>query len=240
MGTYVLVHGAWHGGWCWKKLVPLLEAAGHRVATPTLTGLGERADSLTRDVGLATHVADVATLIEEDNLTDVVLVGHSYSGMVITGVADLVRDRVGRLVYLDTFVPRDGDSMRSVAPLVIDIFLLQARLRGDGWRVPAPAPEQFGVTEEPDRGWVKTSLTPHPLKSLHDTLTLTDPDIVSRFPRTHIYCGRGGRLERLAQRVLARRPQPPREPGWRLRALETAHDCMITEPRGLADLLLED
>ena len=98
----------------------------------------------------------------------------------------------------------------------------------------------FGVTEEPDRSWVKSSLTAHPLKSLNDHLRLTDPEIVSRFPRTHVHCGHGGRLERLAQRALARRPQPPREPGWRLRGLDTGHDCMITEPRGLANLLLED
>ena len=238
--TYILVRGAWHGGWCWKKVVPYLEAAGQNVATPTLTGLGERAESLTREVGLATHIADVATLIEEQNLADVVLVGHSYAGMVITGVADRVRDRIDRLVYLDTFVPRDGDSMRSVAPLVIDIFLLQARLRGDGWRVPPPAPEQFGVIEEPDRSWVKGSLTAHPLKTFNDRLRLSDPEVVSRFGRTHVHCGRGGRLERLAQRALARRPQPPREPDWRLRSLETGHDCMITEPRALANLLLED
>ena len=240
MATYVLVHGAWHGGWCWRKLVPLLESARHRVVTPTLTGLGERADLLTHDVGLGTHIADVVGLIEEDNLSEVVLVGHSYAGMVITGAADRVRDRIRRLVYLDTFVPRDGDSMRSVAPIVIGVFLLQARLRGDGWRVTPPTPEQFGVTEEPDRTWVKSSLTAHPLKSLNDHLSLTDPQIVSRFPRTHIYCGHGGHLERLAQRALARRPQPPLDPGWRLRSLDTGHDCMITAPRRLADLLLED
>jgi len=240
VGTYVLVHGAWHGGWCWRKVVPLLESAGHRVATPTLTGLGERAFLLAREVGLGTHIADVAGLIKKEDLSDVVLVGHSYAGMVITGVADLVRDRIGRLVYLDTFVPLDGDSMRSVAPLVIGAFLLHARLRGDGWRLPPPAPEQFGVTKEPDRSWVKSSLTAHPLKSLNDHLRLTDPEIVSRFPRTHVHCGHGGRLERLAQRALARRPQPPGEPGWRLRGLDTGHDCMITEPRALADLLLEN
>ncbi len=240
MGTYVLVHGAWHGGWCWKKVAPLLESAGHRVATPTLTGLGERADLLSRDVGLATHIADVSGLIEDDRLSEVVLVGHSYAGMVITGVADRVRYRIRRLVYLDTFVPHDGDSMRSVAPLVIGAFLLQARLRGDGWRVAPPSPEQFGVKEEPDRTWVKSSLTAHPLKSLNDRLRLTDPDIVSRFPRTHVYCGHGGRLERLAGWALTRRPQPPREPGWRLRAIDTGHDCMITDPPGLADVLLED
>ncbi len=239
MGTYVLVHGGWHGGWCWKKVVPLLESAGHRVATPTLTGLGERADLLSREVGLGTHIADVAGLIEEDNLSEVVLVGHSYAGIVITGVAD--RSRIGSgASSISTPSSRRRRFDASVAPLVIGAFLLQARLRGDGWRVPPPAPEQFGVTEEPDRSWVKSSLTAHPLKSLNDHLRLTDPEIVSRFPRTHVHCGHGGRLERLAQRALARRPQPPREPGWRLRGLDTGHDCMITEPRGLANLLLED
>ena len=239
MSDFVLVHGAWHGGWCWRKLTPLLEAAGHRAFAPTLTGLGERAGLLTPEVGLDTHIADVAGLIEDERLTDAILVGHSYAGMVITGVADRVRDRVGQLVYLDTFVPLDGDSMRSVAPLVIGAFLLQARLRGGGWKVEAPPPEQFGVTEEPDRSWVRDSLTAQPLKTFNDTLRLADPGIVGRFPRTHIHCGRGGRLELLAQRLLARRPQPPREPGWRLLELESGHDCMITRPEALAGLLLE-
>jgi len=236
----VLVHGAWHGGWCWRKLVPLLESAGHHAFAPTLTGLGERAGLLTPEVGLETHIDDVTTLIEVERLTDVVLVGHSYAGMVITGVADRVRDRVGQLVYLDTFVPLDGDSMRSVAPLVMGAFLLQGRLGGDGWRVEPPPPERFGVTDEPDRSWVRSSLTAQPLKALNDQLRLADPEIVSHFPRTHIHCGGRSRLERILQRVLARRPQPPRDPGWRLLALEAAHDCMITAPRELANLLLGD
>src|SRR5689334_15631432 len=110
MANYLLVHGAWHGGWCWRRVVPLLRAAGHEVFTPTLTGLGERVHLLTRDVGLDTHAQDVIGVLEYEDLRDVVLVGHSYGGMVITAVAERAAERLAHLVYLDAFVPRDGQS----------------------------------------------------------------------------------------------------------------------------------
>ena len=239
MSTYVLVHGGWHGAWCWKKLTPLLESSGHRVFTPTLTGLGERANLLSPDVGLNTHIADVSGLIESERLSDVVLVGHSYGGMVITGVADRTPGRIGHLVYLDTFIPRDGDSMQSVAPVVVGFFQVEARVLGDGWRVDPPAREDFGVTQEPDLSWVKRSVTAQSLKTFVERLHLTDAEIVSRFPRTHIYCAGRGRFVSLVQQAFMPRMLPPREPGWRLRTLRTGHDCMITDPQELADVLLE-
>src|SRR5437660_801825 len=110
MATFVLVHGAWHGGWCWRKLMPLLRSAGHAVWTPTLTGLGERAHLGNPDVGLSTHVQDVVNVLEYEDLSNVVLVGHSYGGMVITGVAHQMPGRLAHLVYLDAFVPKDGQS----------------------------------------------------------------------------------------------------------------------------------
>lgn len=241
MSTYVLVHGGWHGAWCWEKLTPLLTSAGHRVITPTLTGLGERAHLLAPEVGLTRHIADVAEVIGREDLRQVILVGYSYGGMVITGVVDRVPDRIGHVVYLDTFVPRDGNSMLSVAPIariVVGVFRLQARLHGDGWRVDPPAREDYGVTQEPDRSWVKRSLTAQPLKTFVEPLRLTDPEIVSRFPRTYISCTGRGQLVSLMQRAFMRR-MPPREPEWRLRRLPTGHDCMITMPRQLADLLIE-
>src|SRR5262249_21902502 len=115
MATFVLVHGAWHGGWCWQKVIPFLEAAGHEVHAPTLTGLAERASELSPDVGLDTHIQDIVGLLEEKNLNGVILVGHSYGGMVITGVVDQVPERIAHLVYLDTFVPRNGESMADVS-----------------------------------------------------------------------------------------------------------------------------
>ena len=237
MATFVLVHGAWHGGWCWRKVIPFLEAAGHEVYAPTLTGLAERASELSPDVGLDTHIQDIVGLLEEKNLHGVILVGHSYGGMVITGVVDAVPERIAHLVYLDTFVPRNGESMADVSPLVIRLLRKQAQAHGDGWRVDSQG--TYGVTTEPDRSWVLSKVTPQPLKTLEQPLHLKNPAIVSATPRTHISCTGGGFFFSLMRRILAPRALPPTEAGWRLRQLPTGHDAMITMPRKLADLLLE-
>ena len=237
MATFVLVHGAWHGGWCWQKVIPLLESAGHEVYAPTLTGLAERASELSPEVGLDTHIQDILGLLEEKNLHGVILVGHSYGGMVITGVVDAVPERIAHLVYFDTFVPRDGESMAGVVPLLRYVLRKQAQAHGDGWRVDPLG--TYGVTTEPDRSWLRSKLTPQPLKTLEQPLHLKNPAIVSTKPRTHIDCTGGGFFRSLARRILARRALPPTEAGWRLRQLPTGHDAMITMPRELADLLLE-
>jgi len=240
MATFVLVHGAWHGGWCWQKVTPFLEAAGHEVYAPSLTGMAERVSELSPDVGLDTHIQDIVGLLEERNLHDVILVGHSYGGMVITGVVDRVPERIAHLVYLDTFVPRDGESMVDVSPLVVRL-LLRKESRGDGWRVDSQG--TYGVTTEPDRSWVLAKVTPQPLKTLEQPLHLKNPDIVATKPRTRIECSGGGFLfslmRQLMRRLLVKGAFPPAEAGWRLRQLPTGHDAMITMPRELADLLLE-
>jgi pimeloyl-ACP methyl ester carboxylesterase len=239
MATFVLVQGGWVGGWYWQKLIPFLEAAGHKVYAPTLTGLAERASELTPDVGLDTHVLDIVGLLEERNLQGVILVGHSYGGMVITGVVDQVPERIAHLVYLDTFVPRDGETMFNnrrasmITPIVI--WLLRKILLRDGWRLDPPG--AFDVTKEPDRSWVRSKVTPHPLKTLEQPLHLKNPAIVSAKPRTHIACTGGGFFRSLARRLA--RPLPPTEAGWRLRQLPCGHCAMIHMPRELADLLLE-
>lgn len=238
MATYVLVHGAWHGAWCWKKLVPLLQAAGHQVFAPSLTGLAERANLLTPDVGLSTHIQDIVQVIENNHLEEVILVGHSEGAMVITGVVDQVPEHVGHLVYLDTFVPKDGESMADIAPLVIRLFRRQARIHGNGWRVDPPRQETYGVTKEPDSSWVKAMVTPQPLKTFEEPLHLRNPDIVALKPCTHILCT-GDTVRNILRNFLFRRALPPAGPNWRLRQLPTGHDCMITMPRELADLLLE-
>jgi pimeloyl-ACP methyl ester carboxylesterase len=236
MATFVLVHGGWHGGWCWQKVTPFLVAAGHEVYAPTLTGLAERASELSPDVGLDTHIQDIVSLLVDKDLHRVILVGHSYGGMVITGAVDQAPERVARLVYLDTFVPRDGDSMASVSPVVI--WLLRKQAQGDGWRIASHG--DYGVTTEPDRSWVLRSVTPQPLKTLEQPLHLKNPAIVSTKPRTHIDCTGSGAVRSLLRHLLAPRALPPTEAGWRLRQLPSGHDAMITKPRELADLLLED
>src|SRR3954452_4236427 len=110
--TFVLVHGAWHGGWCWKRLTPLLRAAGHEVVVPTLTGLGERSHLLTPEVGLDTHIRDITAVLKYEDLHNVVLIGHSYGGMVIAGVAEEVPERIAQLVYLDAFLPDNGKALK--------------------------------------------------------------------------------------------------------------------------------
>ena len=248
MATFVLVHGGWHGGWCWQKVIPFLEVAGHEVYAPTLTGLAERASELSPDVGLDTHIEDIAGLLKEKNLHGVILVGHSYGGMVITGVVDQVPERIAHLVYFDTFVPRDGESMVDVSPIVN--YLVRQQVQADGWRVDPPKERALGVMTEPDRGWVRSKLTPHPLKTLEQPLHLKNPAIVSTKSRTHIDCTGSGFFFSLMQHIAhvviphipclgGRRALPPTEAGWRLRQLPTGHDAMITMPRELADLLLE-
>jgi pimeloyl-ACP methyl ester carboxylesterase len=237
MATFVLVHGAWFGGWCWEKVIPFLESAGHEVYAPTHTGLAERASELSTEVGLDTHIQDIVGLLEEKNLHGVILVGHSYGGMVITGVVDQVPERIAHLVYLDTFVPRDGESMANISRIVIWLLRKQARAHGDGWRVDSQG--TYGVTTEPDRSWVRSKVTPQSLKTFEQPLHLKNPAIVSVKPRTHINCTGGGCLRSLMRRILARRALPPTEAGWRLRQLPTSHCAMITLPRELADLLLE-
>jgi len=251
MAIFVLVHGGWHGGWCWQKVIPFLEAAGHEVYAPTLTGLAERASELSPDVGLDTHIQDIAGLLEEKNLRGVILVGHSYGGMVITGVVDAVPERIAHLVYFDTFVPRDGESIADVVPLLRYVLRKQAQAHGDGWRVD-PLGGTYGVTTEPDRSWLRSKLTPQPLKTLEQPLHLKHPAIVSTKPCTHIYCTSDSFTNKIFPSFMqhlqvyraipypgGRRALPPREAGWRLRQLPTGHDAMITMPRELADVLLE-
>ena len=163
--TFVLVHGSNHGGWCWERVTPLLEAAGHSVCAPTLTGLAERADELTPEVGLSTHVSDITELIEGEDLRGVTLVGHSYAGAVIIGAAEIVRDRIARLVYLDAFLPRDRESVLDTEPPQSrEAFLQIAREQGDGWRVPPQKSflDRWGLTTLPTAsGSGRTSPTCH-------------------------------------------------------------------------------
>ena len=239
MANYILVHGGWHGAWCWDKVVPLLQAAGHHVYTPTLTGLGEQAALLTPEIGLDTHIQDVVNLIETEDLQQVILVGHSYSGMVITGVADSVPGRIAHLVYLDAVVPHDGQSMVDMGPLLGTILQRDANKNGDGWRVNPPGERRGGlydVTEEPDLSLVRSKVTPQSLKTFMQPLHLTHQDAVAAIPHTYIECTRRGVIVWLMRRLMHGLPS---DPGWNRRTLASGHDAMLIAPQALADLLLE-
>jgi pimeloyl-ACP methyl ester carboxylesterase len=229
MSTFLLVHGAWHSGRCWDRVVPRLESAGHRVLAPSLTGYGDKADLLGPEVGLGTHVGDVVGLIEDERLDDVVLVGHSYAGLVISSVANEVPERIGHLVFLDAMVPEDGETAADVLPVTKQ--LIDAAV--DGWRVP-PLPELppprglFGVTDPGDVAWLRSMLSDQPVRCLQEPVRLDNP-AAKTIPRTHIHC--------VAERPdgITRRPVPE---GERVRELPTGHDCMITMPAELTGLLL--
>ncbi len=234
MINYLLVHGAWHGGWCWKRVARLLRAAGHEVFTPTLTGLGEREHLLNADVELNTHIQDVIEVFKYEDLRDVILVGHSYGGMVISGVAESVAEYIAHLVYLDAFVPKDGQSLCDFqTPEEFARRKEKTRMEGDGYKLPFSPTENFGITNEEDLAWVKPRLNPHPFKTMLNTVRLTNPK-AAQIPRTYIYCNSPaiGPFGQFAERLRA-------DESWQYRELATGHDAMITEPKQLAELLLE-
>jgi len=232
--TFVLVHGSNHGGWCWERVAPLLEAAGHAVYAPTLTGLADRADELTPEVGLSTHVDDIAGLIEEAGIEEVTLVGHSYAGAVITGAAELVAGRLSRLVYLDAFLPRDGESLMDLEPQQSrEAFLQIAREQGDGWRLPPQKSflDRWGLTDPADREWVWENLTDMPL--LASTEALSAPrDAARSLPRTFIDLT----SPKNAGTVPA--TERAREEGFAMLEIATGHDAMVSAPTELGRLLL--
>jgi pimeloyl-ACP methyl ester carboxylesterase len=230
MTDYVLIHGAWHGGWCWRRLGRLMTAAGHRVFTPTLTGLGERMHLLSRDVGLDTHIADVANLLIWEELRDVVLVGHSYGGIVVRHVADRLPDRVRALVYLDAFVPEDGKSVVDHLPDAGKRYREQALAQGDGWKVPPPPASVFAVNAA-DAAWVDRQCTLHPLSSFEAPARLSGAcDGVASIGYI-LACGWDGPFRRFYDLAVKRR--------WWREELPCGHDVMLDMPDELAALLLQ-
>jgi len=187
MTNFLLVHGAWHGGWCWRRVTRILRAAGHEVFSPTLTGLGEREHLMSPDVGLDTHISDVLGVLEYEDLRDVVLVGHSYGGMVIAGATEKAAERIAHLVYLDAFVPEDGKSLCDYQPPeILKMFHETAQAEGEGYKLPSFPAEAFGVTSEEDLNWVRPRLNPHPLKTKLDAVQMKNPQ-AAEIPRTFIY-----------------------------------------------------
>ena len=237
--TYLLVHGAWHSGESWQRVVPLLESAGHRVLAPSLTGHGDKGRLLGPEVGLDTHIQDIVGLILENDLTEVVLVGHSYAGLVVSGVADRVPDRIAQLVYLDAMVPESGESALDVVPFT-QALIDQAATTDAPWRIP-PLPELpapfglFGVSDPADLAWLRTLLSDESLRCFQQPVRLDNP-AARTIPRTHIHCVSD------VPRIVTRRPVPALQPNGspaQVWELPTGHDCMITMPAELTDLLLK-
>ncbi|MFD5088887.1 alpha/beta fold hydrolase [Kitasatospora sp. NPDC058406] len=235
--TYVLVHGAWHDGQSWNRVAPLLTARGHRVFTPSLTGHGDKAHLLSPETGLTTHVDDIVGLILDHDLGDVVLAGHSYGGMVISGVANRVPQRISRLVYIDAMVPTHGENAIDVMPFT-QVLIDGAAGSAQPWRIP-PLPEfrpplgLFGVTDPGDIAWLRTTLSDESVLCFQQPAEMDNP-AQALIPRVHILCV-GSEPD-----GVTRRPVPNTQPNGRpsrVYEVETGHNSMITKPVELSDLL---
>jgi pimeloyl-ACP methyl ester carboxylesterase len=231
--TYVLVHGAWHGSWCWKHVRAALQSAGHNVFTPTLTGLGERSHLNSATIDLSTHIADIVNLLRWEELSDVVLCGHSYGGCVVAGVADQIPERIRALVLLDAFVLENGESLMDIVPPESAQAMRDlAKATGEGWKVnPFPA-HLLGVRDPRDAAWVDAQCTPQPIATFEERIKLTGNlehirDIAYMFPTE---CNPNLLVSH--ERAKAK--------GWKTLTIDNSgHELMIDQPQKLATFLLE-
>lgn len=241
MAIFVLVHGAWHGGWCWKKVAPLLRSAGAEVFTPTLSGMGERvhlADHLDPSaINLDLHQKDIVSLLEFEDLTDVILVGHAYAGMVISGVAEACPERLKHIVYVNGVVPADGESMADQLTAVrgpqFSAWVREQINTGDGF-LPSPASQEevgrrWGITDAADLAWVGSKVTPQPAAAMDQAVRLGRPE-AKAVPRSFVGSSEAG-FDSVAERVKAA--------GWPIYHIDSGHDPFITHPDELAGILLE-
>jgi pimeloyl-ACP methyl ester carboxylesterase len=226
--TILVAHGAWSAGWVWKKMHPLMNAAGIRLVAPTYTGLGERVHLATRDVDLDTHVLDLANVVQFENLEEFVLLGHSYGGMVATRLADRIPDRITKLVYLDAFVPQDGQSLLDLLGPEAAKSVRERVLAGDGWRAPPnPTPPD---TSAADAAWINERRMPQPVKCFETRVRLTRGD--TKIPRTYIRCMRTFGNESFAGFAARAKRE-----GWPYHEMDASHSPHVTAPDALAALL---
>ena len=240
MANFVLVHGAWHGGWCWQRVTSALQAQGHRVHALTLTGLGERAHLLSPAITLDTHIDDVISAIEVEELHDVVLAVHSYAGMIGTAVADRLGKHLKHLVYVDAVVPKPGESWSSTQSAAVQQQRLSAAQASTRFSFPPPDPEVFGL-KDTDHAWVKRRQTPHPGNTYQAPLDF-DVKRVAAIPRTFVNCTQPalGTIEPSRLRVKdAKFWDGAWLPNSKIVEIKTGHDPMISEPAALTKILLD-
>ncbi len=228
MAVFVLVHGAWHGGWCWSRVAGPLRAECHQVFTPTLTGLGERVHLAGPEVDLATHIEDVIGLLRAEELSGVVLCGHSYGGFVITGVAERAAGQIGALVYLDAFVPEDGQSLLSITNPDA-----AAGTEPDDWRIPPRKAEAFRVATPEDRDWVDRRCVAQPRATFTQKLSHTEPwRRISNLTYVRAEGHSPSPFEPYAE--MARD-----DPAWHYEGVPCGHDVMVDRPERLVEILCE-
>ena len=237
MPTFVLVHGAWQGASTWDFVAPKLREAGHQVYVPTLTGLGANAHRLTPEVNLDSHIRDVVGVVNFERLDEVTLVGHSYAGMVITGVAEDVMRRLSRLVYIDAFIPNDGQSAMQLVPETIQkMFRDQAKAVGDGWRLPSSEKQLdlWGLKDGAAREFVRSKLCDFSLNCFEQPIRLAK-NSAAELDRTYIACVGEGYPARV---VFDRFAERAKREAWRYHELPSGHDCHVEMAEELCGILL--
>jgi pimeloyl-ACP methyl ester carboxylesterase len=229
--TFVLIHGAWHGGWCWRRVADLLEAKGHKVFAPTLTGLADRSHLLSKDVVLTTHITDIVNLFKWEELRDACLVAHSYGGWPTSGALEQIGDRVSSIVWLDAFKPETGQKGIDYSSEFSRKAFEEAVAKGEPGRRGPPA-KAFMVNEK-DQAWVDSKLTPQPNGVATQPIVLT------------------GAREKIAKKTYIRAPRYPQaafdkayaeckaDKTWKTFETDAGHDVMVDAPDWLADVLLQ-
>jgi pimeloyl-ACP methyl ester carboxylesterase len=229
--SFVLVHGAWHGGWCWRSVAGILRERGHFVSTPTQTGLGERRHLLSADIDFDTFVRDISNHLLFEDLSNVVLVGHSFGASVVSAVADRDADRIGNLIFLDGFLPDSGRSvMEQRSPKVARERLRAAQETSGGLTMPVPDVALFGIRNDELRSYVAGKLTPHPLRTYLTRIGLERP-LGNGLPCDYIVCTDPHYPDTGWSIETARKNQ------WPVHELRAGHDAMIDAPGPTADLL---
>lgn len=232
--TFVLVHGAWHGGWCWSKVAAILRGRGHTVLTPTQTGLGERSHLLSKSITLDTFVDDIVNVLKFEDLKDVILVGHSFGGNAISGTADRMPDRIRQLIYLDAAMLENGQSVFSLLPP--DVVAARTKAAQDssgGLSIPPPPAAAFGLSDPVQQAWLTARLTPHPFGTFNSPLTLKNK-IANGLPATYIICSDPMYGPLQASRDVVKKT------GMRTVEIKTGHDAMVSAPEKLTDILDAD
>jgi pimeloyl-ACP methyl ester carboxylesterase len=240
MANFVLVHGAWHGAWCWRRVTQALQVQGHRVYAVTLTGLGDRAHLLSPAITLETHIEDVRQLIDTEELSDVVLAVHSYAGMIGTAIADRMGERLKHLVYVDAVLPKPGESWSSTQSSATQQQRLAAAEASVNFSFPPPDPVVFGLHND-DHAWVQRRQTPHPGNTYRMPLAF-DVQRVAAIPRTFISCTEPALATIEPSRLRAKDPAfwgGAWLPGSQVIPMTTGHDPMISEPAALTRILLD-
>lgn len=230
---FILVHGAWHGGWVWKEVKESLQKQGYNVTCPTQTGLGERKHLLSLKITIDTFIDDIVNHILIEDLSNIILVGHSFAGSTISGVADRLKDRINRLIYLDAVILSNGQSPFDIAPdSIVKERIALAQNSENQMSIPPPSPEDFGVFDQRKVITLAKNLTPHPISTFQSKLNITN-EIGNGLPLSYIFCTNPIYKSLESSREIVRQKK------WPMFELNASHDAMYTHPKETLNLLIK-